>query len=68
MARLSSPALASSEIGQSGLRGTTMLSGPGQKARASACASCENSPSAKALSASGTWVMSGLKEGRPLAW
>ena len=53
--------------GRSGARGTTRLKGPGQKAAASALASGLKLPSAKAAPASGTWAMSGLKEGLPLA-
>ena len=48
---LESPADASSETGQRAARGTTTVKGPGQSACASFFASAENTPNAKAASA-----------------
>ncbi len=66
-ARVSSPALHSSETRQPGARGNTRLSGPGQNAAASAQARSSKATSRAAASASATCTISGLKLGRPLA-
>ena len=63
----SSPAPASRSIRHSARRGSTRVSGPGQKAAAKARARSSAITSANALSASGKWQINGLKCGRPLA-
>ncbi|GBQ83336.1 hypothetical protein GCM10007866_30190 [Gluconobacter albidus] len=68
---MESPAAARSETVEFGERGSTIVSGPGQNRSASVWAISFILPlsdaCAKALSASGRWLMSGLKRGRPLA-
>ena len=54
MARLGKPALASSDIGESRARGTTSVSGPGQKASASFRATALKVPSGKASASDAT--------------
>lgn len=62
---VSKPAVASSDTGAEARRDSTKLNGPGQKRSARRRASGVASPSAKAASALSTWMMSGLKAGRP---
>jgi hypothetical protein len=66
-ARLSSPALASSDTGQSGARGSTSVSGSGQKRSASIDARSSKTTSRRAAAASMTWMMSGLNCGLAFA-
>ena len=66
-ATVSSPALASSERPLSARRGSTRLSGPGQKWRAARRPRSSNSASASASARPGTCTISGLKRGRSLA-
>ena len=66
-ATLSRPAVASAATGDPAACGSTSVSGPGQKASARRTASSLNRASACAALWSGTWTMSGLKRGRPLA-
>jgi len=65
MARLSSPALASSDTGQLSRRGRTRVSGPGQNRAASRSARASSLTSDDATAASGRCTISGLKLGRP---
>ena len=48
--------------------GSTSVSGPGQNASASRVATASNRAIFRAAARSSTWVISGLKAGRPLAW
>ena len=66
MAMLSRPAVTSSEIGVSGRRFSTRVSGPGQKRVASSSARSSNTAWRSAWAMSGRWVISGLIAGRPL--
>ncbi len=61
------PAEASIDTGQSALRGTTSVKGPGQNARARRSASLLKTPSACAWAKFPTWAISGLNFGRPFA-
>jgi hypothetical protein len=61
------PALTAMASGAPGRRGNTIVSAPGQNAAASASARSSKAASALAATASGTWTISGLKSGRPLA-
>ncbi len=67
IATLSNPAVASREILQSRRRGSTSVSGPGQKARATVCAFGDSSAYCAALAMFATCTIRGLKLGRPLA-
>ena len=64
---VSSPAVTSDATGASARRGSTRVSGPGQKDCASACASGENTASVSACATLATCTINGLKLGRPLA-
>src|SRR3989344_3587704 len=64
---VSSPAVAMLATGQPAVRGTTKVSGPGQKRAASARSTLPNTPSFSAAERSGTCTISGLKSGRPFA-
>jgi hypothetical protein len=61
------PAVARSCTGQSGLRGSTRVSGPGQKRSARRRASGVKCASDSAIARLAPGQMSGLKEGRPFA-
>ena len=67
IATVSSPAVTSDAIGAPSRSGSTSVNGPGQKASASAAAVASNTASRSASARSGTWTISGLKLGRPLA-
>ena len=64
---VSRPAVTSGLIAASDLRGSTSVSGPGQKARASAWESSSNTAMRSAIAMSQTWTISGLKRGLFLA-
>ncbi len=66
-ATVARPAVASSERPVAGRRGSTRVSGPGQKRAASARAAGVKAARASAAAASVTCTISGLKAGRPLA-
>ena len=66
-ASVGKPAAASFETGQSGSRGRTTESGPGQNRAARACAASVHSTSDRAAAMSGTWTIRGLNSGRFLA-
>src|ERR1700693_586861 len=64
---VSSPAVASSDTGQSLRCGSTRVSGPGQNAAASRSAAGSKRASRRASARSATWEISGLNFGRALA-
>ena len=66
IATVSSPAVASREIGEPSLRGSTSVSGPGQKRAASLSAVSFQRTKRCASSASSTWLISGLNCGPAL--
>ena len=67
IATVGSPAVTSLAIGAPARSGRTSVSGPGQKAAASAQASSSNPASVSAACWSSICTISGLKLGRPLA-
>ncbi len=67
IATVSRPAVASRAMVEPSARGSTSVSGPGQKRAASFSAVSLQRTKARAAAASRTWLISGLNCGRPLA-
>ena len=66
-ASVSRPARARSQTRETGVLGTTRVSGPGQNASASFIASLLKRPSTRAAASEATCAISGLNAGRPFA-